>query len=36
VVDESGRIIYRHSGLRADLHDIASEVGSATLLKPNF
>jgi protein SCO1 len=34
VLDESGRIIHRHSGLRADLRGIASEIEAAAVKNP--
>jgi len=34
VLDESGRIIHRHNGLRANLDGIASEIEAAALHKP--
>ncbi len=36
VLDESGCIIHRHNGLRADLQSIAGEVGAAALTNANF
>jgi len=34
ILDESGHIIHRHNGLRADLHGIAGEIETAALKKP--